>query len=882
MQIKRKSDTVGIFLALIAVVILSLGFSFLKSIEFERQSLNFKFDPRVHIRAFTEKTFDLAGSGKTSVEGKPGYSSFDLISNFTRALIVERSFPVSASELELNIGFEEWRSINKDRNKALIKGVNRGAKWVPISLVINGKEVKGEIKLKGNTGDHWFWPERWSLRLKLKNGHTFNGMQEFSIQRPATRQFPADYLFQKWHHSIGGIVPRFSFARVKINGKNQGLMLLEEALSSHMIELAERKESPIFKLISSASEGGYFYSANRKIERRLLPRHFYDTRSIELVQSRKHSFDERMMTLFSYAHGQIMGLETDFYSTESLFDLEANIKPLLLSQIWGSGHTLAYQNTRFYLNPYTLLIEPITSDQTKLVKIEKINSQALSRILTKNPENLKLAKSVLRSAKKTMPNLIVWHREVCLMFPIDCPTFDENIIKHNFEILSKYVDSINPSSSRLIQQDSAKKPYTRLNFFKSSNENKIDYPEHIKAVHFNNGKLKIYNYLGVEVKIDSVAIDCSEEQKFTTPHDCRFHGVSSSLPPSVDQDRLSSIEIETNIQKLTKSKIIQIVSSVGGVKKETKVNFTVLEDIHNPILLKNNQMSFSNFGSMIIVEDSTYVIQSGDWEITSPIVFPPNSNVFIEPGTILRFSKNSYLLIRGALIAAGTEHSPIEFLPKEKFWKGIYVLSSKKSSHLDHVKFQGTSGVEDGALLLTGGVTFYQSDVHIDNSMFLESSSEDALNIVDSNFVISDSSFIDTLSDAFDSDFSRGSVLNVDFHDVKGDGLDLAGSQVNASEIFCRNILDKCISVGELSQLHAKNVEVENAQISIASKDGSIAVIDGIKVNNKFNNKAMAYIKKDAYGSPKLFMSNTNLTARQIVCIHGSEVKYDNKICKTN
>ena len=141
-------------------------------------------------------------------------------------------------------------------------------------------------------------------------------------------------------------------------------MLLEEALSSHMIELAERKESPVFKLISSAMEGGYFYSANRKIERRLLPRHFYDTRSIELVQSRKHSVSERMMTLFSYAHGQIMGLETDFYSAADLFDFEANIKPLLLSQIWGSSHTLAYQNTRYYLNPYTLLIEPIT--MTKL------------------------------------------------------------------------------------------------------------------------------------------------------------------------------------------------------------------------------------------------------------------------------------------------------------------------------------------------------------------------------------------------------------------------------------------------------------------------------------------------------------------------------------
>ena len=253
------------------------------------------------------------------------------------------------------------------------------------------------------------------------------------------------------------------------------------------------------------------------------------------------------------------------------------------------------------------------------------------------------------------------------MFPIDCPTFDENIIKHNFEILSKYIDSIHPSSSQLIQRDRAKNPYTQLNFFKSSNENKVDYPEHIKAVHFSNGKLKVYNYLGVEVKIDSVAIECSEEQKFITPHDCRFHGVSSSLPPSVDQDSLSSIEIETNIQKLTKSKIIQVISSVGGVKKETKVNFTVLEDIHNPILVKNNQMSSSNFGSMITVEDGTYVIQSGDWEITSPIVFPPNSNVFIEPGTILRFSTNSYLLIRGALIAAGTEHSPIEFLPKEKF-----------------------------------------------------------------------------------------------------------------------------------------------------------------------------------------------------------------------
>ena len=55
---------------------------------------------------------------------------------------------------------------------------------------------------------------------------------------------------------------------------------------------------------------------------------------------------------------------------------------------------------------------------------------------------------------------------------------------------------------------------------------------------------------------------------------------------------------------------------------------------------------------------------------------------------------------------------------------------------------------------------FYESKVNLSNCIFKNISSEDAINIIKGEFLISNSSFDTILNDAIDSDFSQGEMIN--------------------------------------------------------------------------------------------------------------------------
>ena len=52
-----------------------------------------------------------------------------------------------------------------------------------------------------------------------------------------------------------------------------------------------------------------------------------------------------------------------------LYDEYSFMTSLILAMSSGTGHVLDYGNARYYFNPYTLKIEPITTDQADFRKL---------------------------------------------------------------------------------------------------------------------------------------------------------------------------------------------------------------------------------------------------------------------------------------------------------------------------------------------------------------------------------------------------------------------------------------------------------------------------------------------------------------------------------
>ena len=181
----------------------------------------------------------------------------------------------------------------------------------------------------------------------------------------------------------------------------------------------------------------------------------------------------------------------------------------------------------------------------------------------------------------------------------------------------------------------------------------------------------------------------------------------------------------------------------------------------------------------------------------------------------------------GPLAFKGTAEAPITLRPSnaKKGWQGIAVMRAGARSELRHTRVIHTTGVAKPGWSLTGGVTFYESDVDVVATTFKGHNGEDALNIVRSDFVIDGTTFDTTLSDAFDSDFSTGKVTKSTFINIGtaggGDAIDTSGSVVEITDVTFRQVSDKAISAGEASTVTASDIVIDDTGTGLASKDRS-------------------------------------------------------------
>ena len=159
--------------------------------------------------------------------------------------------------------------------------------------------------------------------------------------------------------------------------------------------------------------------------------------------------------------------------------------------------------------------------------------------------------------------------------------------------------------------------------------------------------------------------------------------------------------------------------------------------------------------------------------------------MIIEPGVKLFFDHKAYLAVNGRLIANGNKKNKIELTSKNNSWMGLYVYESNLNSILNHMVVSNVSSINDGLLNLTGGVNFYRADVEISNSEFIDSKSEDMLNIVESKFLIRNTIMQDSYSDALDIDFSTGEIQN----------LRAVGPKMAELQPFFSNIFSLCSNV---------------------------------------------------------------------------------------
>jgi hypothetical protein len=287
----------------------------------------------------------------------------------------------------------------------------------------------------------------------------------------------------------------------------------------------------------------------------------------------------------------------------------------------------------------------------------------------------------------------------------------------------------------------------------------------------------------------------------------------------------------------------------------------------------------------LVVDESTKEIQltPGTWNLDQSLIIPGGYRVMAREGTRLNLSNSATILSHSPLEFVGSEDAPIIIQSTDSTGQGIVVMNAGQASVFKYVTFHNLSNPSHNGWDLTGAVTFYESPVALSGCQFTGSRSEDALNLVRSEFSIEQTYFGETFSDAIDADFSKGRITHTYFVQAGNDAIDASGSIIEIDGISVDGAGDKGISVGERSQMTGVGLDIKGAQIGIASKDRSQLVVKNVRISNSAVGLA-AYRKKTEFGPAFMEVQGLDLTAVStpyLVEVH-SRVVVDNAVIEAS
>ena len=797
-------------------------------------------------------------------------------------------------KLVIDMNYKNYQKILDTRKESLksFRSSEDMHKWVTANLKYDNKDFKIQAKLKGVHEDHWKHPLKWSFKIKMDQNRneqkTLFNLKRFSIQHAKTRGYLHEWLLMKVLKEEGLIAHRTKFVNFVLNGNNLGIYNLEEQHSKELLESNNRREGPIIGF----NKNLWINEANNinKLGINNLNGSFWrsEIKPTQFKDSKKNTEQEL------YLNQAITLLESFRQNSKDLseiFDLDQLSKLMAAKAVLGSIE-FDWRDLKFYYNPVTKLLEPIGREVHVDLNQSQINTwwadlssvnfahstdqKYFISLLFNNKSFFKrYLKDLSRMSKKNYVNQIIGKNYE--EFKKYKKVLNQNYRAENifsFEYIEKYRDEIektlNPIQGVNFNYVESKKNSLLLN---ASNLQRL--PIEITGIQKNKKDLIIFKkpiYLKGKLtnkaaKLELIKIDCASENL------CK-------------KENLDNIKIIYNILGQNKKK----TSAIAFWSNTVNTHLSKLYEVDSKDLKKN---TFLN------IQDNKIIFNTGTIEIDKPIFIPSNFKVIINPGTEIIFSNKGHIISKSPVFFKGLLENPIlirsnfdgniksfrsnnlnQNNQKLKTGYGITVINTKNVSEIEHTIFYRMSAPPLlSGLGLLGSINFYQSDVRIKNSKFLENiSGDDYLNIIRSNFVISNCIFKDVNLDAVDIDFSKGIMTKLNFKEIGNDALDFSGSNVDLKNIIIYGAEDKAISIGEKSKISIDDITILNSKIGLASKDNSKVEATKVKISNT-RYGVVSYEKKNEYGPSKINISDILISnsEEKYLVEKGSSIKVNNR-----
>ena len=732
--------------------------------------------------------------------------------------------PITPRRIVLRVAPAAYQQITEVRNAAMARGVLLVGEedFVPATIDAGDGPYAAEIRLKGDKSDHWA-TDKWSFRVHLDGRNTILGMRKFSLQSPATRNFLHEWVYHQAVARESVIALRYDFVHLFINDRDLGVYALEEHFDQRLLENNRRRSGPILKFNER------LFWANQ--HREYLNDNAYFTSLIDGFELNRIQRDPALRALFDDAVTLLTAFRRGELPADQVFDVDVMGRYYAISDLTGSHH-MNFHNLRFYFNPLTAKFEPIAFDGNSGTKIYDVSgnnrryteagAMDFDRALFKNRSLIERYHHHLQriSDRGYLQNLIADIEPQLRAY--------ETVIRHSYPDFQYSWETLEHNHSvigRVLQPLVALQAY-----YEGHDEGAV----RIVLATIQPMPLTVESLQLDELTLQPVAPIWLNGKSPTGPIET-VHA-SFSLPPTTPWPSDAENRLQINCT----------IAGTYLIRRERVTPWSPF-DLSSITSTKPTTTLRSGAGILHVDEATKTVSFVGRRVvIDQDVLIPDGFRLYVSAGTDIEMQNGAALISCSPVVMSGTVDAPINVHSEDQS-AGLFVIGAAGESTLAHVVFQGLRAPDLPPRQLTGAVTFYESDVTLDQCRFLAADAEDALNIVRSTFKIDTCLFSHSRSDAIDVDFAKGTLSHCTFRDCGNDAIDVSGSYVELASITIVRARDKGISAGERSTVKADQIQIDDSSVAIASKDLSIVrVTDTIMRGCKVG--IAVYQKKAEFG----------------------------------
>jgi hypothetical protein len=738
---------------------------------------------------------------------------------------------------------------------------------VKASIIYNNAKYDVKLKIKGGGANHWRYPKKsWSV---IAEDNLIDGKNRINFIVASDKGFINEIYGNFFARQVGLIVPDSRGIDLFINGERQGFYYELEHWGKEMLEKQ-----------SLTGDTNFYGNAMGFLEDEIFdpkmythdPRDQFKTNT-DLVVLKK---------IFNNPDNDFFWKNIfSIIDKENFFAWQAHSVILGSTHQYGSNVKMYFNNTKgvFEFLPWDLSY--LNYPQYVFGNKESIYNKLVTRIL-QNPAFMHERNKVLYA--------IINNEEI--------NTKNRNFYKKlkNDSKLSIVKDSKKPVST--------KSSLRWIDYFENYNINRIKVIEkelgggelyaflkildkggqitlrnnHISPAYIKNITFK---YNNLDNKMDEISLIDNEGNEFKNvsciPAEKKC--IINLDKKIIFSDRKLD-ETNTFFEVDQKEYVFEIVGDISSFRK-------IKISAENAVTNKNlkgkainieyiDKRLFSNLGDksltveefvrknpeFTINKNNELSIGPGSYFFNRTVIVPSGAKLNIVPNTLLQFSHNISLLSYSPVSAIGKSIDSIQV----KLNSGVFgIVKAQDKSIFENCVF--SRGGEDtiNGIFLSGMLSAYHSQIEVNNCRFFSATGDDALNIKYAKTEIRNNIFRKNKFDALDVDFiTEGSLIykNI-FEDNGNDSIDLSGSVViiDSNKVYSSG--DKCISIGEQSDVNLINNLLKSCLIGLAVKDKSKAVAtQNIIVDNKEG--VSLYRKKEIFDGAQIELYNNVLWENKV------------------